>query len=402
MKEARLHITEGMRRFLDYPRFAGPTRLLILETQYFFDASWRRAAESLGWAVASVPSAMVGDLPIEHVRTLFTTLGEFKPDFILTSNYAGMDQEGLFSRFFEDARIPYVSWFTDTPRMILYDRKLYTSHYAVAATWEKAYTQHFRDLGFEHVFHMPLATDPALFSGPPAHRFDRPVGFVGAPMIKEASEAWDILRHLPDVQAAIRKTLDEGRATRTNFTEGVRALLEARYLDGRTTSELRNIELCFIYEATRRQREAMVQLLEPLNIEVRGDETWRRIARNAGGAVGYFDDLPKYYRDTAVNLNTTSLQMEYAVNQRVFDCPAAGGFLLTDAQPDLAEFFDPKTEVATYESVEELPDAVAHYLEHPKERLEIILRAQRRITAHHTHAHRLQSLETYLKERYAG
>jgi hypothetical protein len=33
---------------------------LILETEYFFDRSWRRAAEELGWSVASASSVFSG------------------------------------------------------------------------------------------------------------------------------------------------------------------------------------------------------------------------------------------------------------------------------------------------------------------------------------------------------
>ena len=214
MEEARLQITSGMRRILDYPKFTGPTRMLILETEYFFDRSWRRAGESLGWEVAGVPSVMTGGLTRDQVKDLFTAIGKFKPHFIITSNYAGMDAEGLFARFFEDAGIPYVSWFTDTPRMILYNRTVYCSHYSVAATWERAYEPQFRELGFEHVLFMPHAVDPGLFSGPPAETFDRHLAFVGASMIDHAAEAWDKLKDLPVVTAALEDAFARGAVTR--------------------------------------------------------------------------------------------------------------------------------------------------------------------------------------------
>ena len=398
----RLTITPRMRKFLDYPKFRGPTRMLILETEYFFDKSWVRAAEALGWETATVPSAMVGGITRDDIQKLFMTLGEFKPDFILTSNYAGMDIAGMFSHFFEDARIPYVSWFTDTPRMILYGRHIHCSYYSVAATWERAYTKHFEEIGFEHVIFMPLATDPSIFHGEPTEHTERGSAFVGTSMIEEANEAWEKLEHLPQVTKAILDAFDDGRVNRDNFAKGIEAILEADLLEGRNRSELRNIELCIIYEATRRDRAALVQRLEPYGVEVRGDPDWTQVATRVAGTVGYYDHLAGYYRSTAVNLNATSLQMKTAVNQRVFDCPAAGGFLLTDTQDDLAELFDPESEVAAYSSLDELEDKTAYYLKHPEQRIAITRRAQKRIAAHHTHSHRLDTLETYLRERYAG
>ena len=397
----RLEITPRMRSMLDYCKFAGAPRMLVLETNYFFERSWLRAAESLGWQAATVPSAMVGDLTREDVRKFFETLVEFKPDFVLASNFAGMDAEGLFGRFLEDARIPYVSWFTDTPRMILYDRKVHCSHYSVAATWERAYTGHFQRLGFEHTFYMPLATDLSLFNGRPSESCARPLAFVGNSMIEFANEAWEKLEERPRVVRAILDAFSEGRVTPDRFAEGIDAMISADLLRDCTSSELRTIELCIVYEATRRQRAELAVRLEPYGLQIRGDLHWRHVASNADGPVGYFDDLAPFYRDTLINLNSTSLQMKSAVNQRVFDCPAAGGFLITDAQQDLEEHFDPATELVTYSSLDELEDRVAYYLRNPQSRIPIVRQAQRRIAAHHTHAHRLQSLESYLRERYA-
>ena len=59
MAGPRLQITPGMRTFLDYPKFAGPTRMLVLDANYFFDQSWLRAAARLGWETATVPSVIV-------------------------------------------------------------------------------------------------------------------------------------------------------------------------------------------------------------------------------------------------------------------------------------------------------------------------------------------------------
>ncbi len=402
MAEPRLHITPRMRRFLDYPKFADKTRMLILGTGYFFDRSWLHAAESLRWETRTVPSAMVGAITQDQMKELFEALGEFRPDFILTSNYAGMDARGVFGRFFEDARVPYVSWFTDTPRMILYERTVHCSHYSVAAIWERNYEPHLRELGFPHVLFMPHATDPSLFGGRPALAFKRDVAFVGISMIEQAEEAWRVLEGYPEITQALKKAFRENRVTRESFAEGPESVLGAELVRQCQPRERRHLELCLVYEATRRMRHDMIKTLEPFGIEVRGDVRWSEITERVGGPLSYFEDLAPYYRSTAVNVNTSSLQMKTAVNQRVFDCPAAGGFLITDAQRDLEDLFDSDSEVVTYASLEELKDKVAYYLAHPEVQLAIIERAQRRIAAHHTHAHRLQTLETYLKSLYAS
>jgi spore maturation protein CgeB len=400
MTSARLQISAGMRERFDYRKFTGPTRMLVLETDYFFERSWKNAAAALGWEVASVQSAMTGDIGREVVRDLFFTLAEFKPDFILASNYSGMDVAGIFSRFFEDVRIPYVSWFTDTPRMILCERTYRPSHYSVAATWERGFESHFDLVGFEHVFFMPLATDLSLFDGDVRDRCERPLAFVGNSMIELAAEAWGRMEEIPGATKAILSAFSGGKITRESFSHGIRSLLPADLLDGLSPTELRNIELCLLYEATRRQRSELCFRLASRGLTVRGDLRWLEVVPCVDGPVGYFNDLAPFYRDTLVNLNSTSIQMKGAVNQRVFDCPAAGGFIITDAQGDIEDLFDSAKEMVTYSSLEELEDKVDYFTRKPEARIPIVRRARKRIEENHTHMHRLRSLEAYLREIY--
>ena len=400
----RLRITEGMRKFLDYPKFHGPTRVLLLQTNhptcFYFERGWLYAAESLGWEIATVPSVVQGDLTREDIHRLLTTIAEFKPDFVLSSNYAGMDTMGMFARYFEDAKLPYVTWFTDTPRMLLREREVYCSYYTVAATWERAYMPYLHRCGFEHVHFMPLATDPGIFSGAPQEMPARSVAFVGGSILHFAAEAWAKVETFPVLRAAIVEAVQAGRVTRENYAQGLEAILPPALVAELSEEAISCAELYLIYEPTRQLRTAMVQRLNPYSVEVRGDEFWKLVTDRCGGEVDYINDLSQFYRDTAINLNATSFQMLSAVNQRVFDAPAAGGFVLTDQQADLELFFD-EDEIATYASLDELEEKVHFYLSHPRERLERTRRTQRRVLAEHTHTHRLKELELFLRERYA-
>ena len=216
-----------------------------------------------------------------------------------------------------------------------------------------------------------------------------------------AAEARAKHAHLPQVVAALEQAFAEGRIQRERFIEGLPALFEPELLTGLNESELRNLELFVNYEATRREREALVHSIAEFGLEVRGDSAWLEVHARVGGEVGYYDDLASFYRGTAINVNNTSLQMPHTVNQRVFDCPAAGGFLITDAQSDIADLFE-EDEVVTYRTLDELRELVQRYLVDAGARKAIVLRAQARIRAQHTHVHRLRALEGFLRERFAG
>ena len=94
--------------------------------------------------------------------------------------------------------------------------------------------------------------------------------------------------------------------------------------------------------------------------------------------------------------------MKGAVNQRIFDVPCAGAFVLTDWREQMDELFVPGKEVIFYREPEETPELIRHYLANPAERARIAKAARLRVLAEHTYAHRLQTLIARMREVYAA
>ena len=401
MEAPRLNVSPRLRELLRYDKMAGPApRMLILESKYWLDDACRNAAGQLGWEVETVPIVQEGRLPREAVARLFTVLGDFRPDFVLSVNMGGMDVQGLFARFFEDVSIPLVTWFVDDPRTILVGRAVYASSHTVALTWETAYIDDLRRLGFPVVEALPLAVDATIFNAPPLEDVAGPPAFVGNSMTAYARREWEAVQGHPALVEALAAAFEAGRVTRERFAQGLDAIVGAELAASLDVELRRHAEmLCFV-EGTRRLRAELARELVPLGLVPHGDDEWREIAPDARGPVNYLCDLPAFYRSCPVNLNVTSIQMATAVNQRVFDCPAAGGFLLTDAQGDLARLFA-ADEVAAYSSWEECRDLLTHYLAAPAARRELTARARARILGEHTYAHRLGAIADLVRRHYA-
>ncbi|MBI4557489.1 MAG: glycosyltransferase [Candidatus Hydrogenedentes bacterium] len=398
----RLAVTKRFRKLLAYDKFADPVpRILIPKSSYWLDDAWRRAAGSLNWQVQSVPVVMEGVLSRDMIANFLETLATFRPDFILTVNLSGMDDHGLFARLFEDIRIPYVTWFVDNPRTILGGRTGCASLFTVALTWDRSYRDFLVQAGFPVVEHLPLAVDPTLFNREPADTWERPGGFVGNSGIAPAEREWLWVNEHPPLADAIRAVLDCGVVTRENFAAGLEALLSADLLATLDRDEKRHAEYLLFLEGSRRLRHTTLRVAHPEGVEIRGDPEWRRDFPAAGGLVNYEKELPRYYRETEVNLNVTSVQMPATANQRVFDCPATGGFLLTDAQAELQELFDAEKEVARYHSLDECRELFRSYRTNPRARRELTTRARKRILGEHTYAHRLQRMVSLLKPRFS-
>lgn len=80
-------------------------------------------------------------------------------------------------------------------------------------------------------------------------------------------------------------------------------------------------------------------------------------------------------------------------NERSFAIAGCGGFqLIDDTRPDLAQFFAPGAEVATFSDGADLAAKIDYYLAHEDERRAIAAAAQARAYREHTYRHRLEAV----------
>jgi len=109
-----------------------------------------------------------------------------------------------------------------------------------------------------------------------------------------------------------------------------------------------------------------------------------QIAKHIRGAVWGME----MYRSMArsrINLNIhIDLAGNEAANMRLFEATGVGAFLLTDAKPNLANFFEPGREIETFRSSEELAEKIRYYLDHEEERAAIARRGRAKCLAHFT------------------
>lgn len=118
------------------------------------------------------------------------------------------------------------------------------------------------------------------------------------------------------------------------------------------------------------------------------------------------EDFMKMVAAAKINLNLhSSTQAEGvdpkcdAINPRVFEIAAAGGFQLCDPCVGLETHFDLEDEVPAYTDLASLRARIDHYLAHPEERMAVARRAQARALAEHTYEHRAQQMLDFIFAR---
>ncbi|MGQ9628797.1 MAG: CgeB family protein [bacterium] len=335
--------------------------------------SCARALRQLGCVVDVVrlPAEMGDDEDYIRRRII-----DFHPDFIFTVNCVG-----CLPNVFASEGVPFVNWFVDNPFYFLSSD--YVSPLNVTLIWDRAYIDELREYGIERVYFLPLATDPWIFRRTdlkPYHlrRFACDVSFVG-------NSCWDDGAMLNLLRGEYREVA-----------------LEAYRND--EVPDLSRIVLRRGFQEFLRMREwgkGRARTIESLGrrwpIHIYGDDGWKKALGGSEGVFfrGYVDyrwELPILYRASKINLNISKPQSITSVNQRVFDVPACGGFLLTDYREDLDRFFEVGREVMAYRDPGELPDLVERYLAHPDERERITEAGMRRVLENHTYLHRMKEL----------
>ncbi|WP_051617203.1 CgeB family protein [Desulfonatronovibrio hydrogenovorans] len=400
-----------------YSKFkADNPRILLITTDYFLMGEIIAACQRL-----DVPHRLL-DLQDKEmgredfVRDFLQAVLEFRPDFVFTINHMGLDREGVLVDLLEKMELPLASWFVDNPHLILYRYQNLASPLCTIFTWDSDNLPSLSARGFNRVHYLPLATDAQRFvpgrllSGFPGQARD--ISFVGNSMVHK-------------VRARLDRVLkaDQGKRLGAGFQEVAGAFIQSRHnlvsslLEEkfpalwRDFQDLPDMESRLDYEAlvtwesTRIYRKKCVERILPFHPLIAGDDGWKEtfIGSDKWAYVpelNYYADLPGFYAHARINFNTTSAQMKGAVNQRVFDVPACGSFLITDHRRQLEDLLEPGREVVCYHELDEIGDLVRYYLKNPDQRNEVAARARKRVLDEHTYDHRLRALCAQMKKIY--
>jgi len=185
-------------------------RVLVINPDYFLLPEVFRAFRHLGHDVRLALFNKRRDRGEEVLRKLLIEIRDFSPDLVFTVNHLGFDREGLLLETLDRLRIPAVSWYVDSPAIILslYDGP--PSDLAFIFVWDPTYIPEVRARGFERVFPLPLATDPEIFSPQQAgtqRRLQHRLSFVGNSMVDSVQQKLARLPYSHEFRELFQKIL---------------------------------------------------------------------------------------------------------------------------------------------------------------------------------------------------
>lgn len=338
-----------------------------------FDLSTQNPQQELLKACAFSPELAIG----YHV----TPLIEYAPD----------------AYFFRKAGVRSVLLHFDAPFFNLPDKYLaevtrHPEHY-FQMIWDRKFLENARRSGLKNCHPVRLAVDPARFH--PAvegNRGTNGVGFVGSfastgnllpipeyePFISEVLD-----RKVQDLGAPVLDIVDAVLET------GQHQSIETQYrMNSRAFWDIYYLIHCF--GSLKARTEYVAAVTAPVDLYANCDP--QLPGHTFRGPVAYRTALRDLYASYAVNLNISSLQLETSVNNRVFDCFASGGFLLSDYKEDMKEIFPDFWEEITFRNIEEMNRKIDYFLQHQKEREELTARAAQIVLDSHTYLNRAREI----------
>lgn len=311
-------------------------------------------------------------------------------DCIYTFNYFP-----ILSNIAEKCQIPYISWIYDCPHLTLYSRTITNSCNHIFL-FDRNMLSTVISLGAVHTCHLPLAvnthrlnTQLHLPERINSDSFTSDVSFVGS---LYENNMYSQVRQLPEY---IRGYYDAVMNSQQeiwgcNFVEELldKDIIEEtlRYIGLENNPnymfEPRNILANMLNQ--RITSDERIRLLNKvsnnfsMNLYTGSDKNLIKNC-NTHGFISYTDTMPSVFCSSRININISLRSITSGIPLRCLDIMGAGGFLLSNYQPELAEYFIPNEEFVYFESETDLLEKVQYYLIHEDERRQIAYNGWKKI-----------------------
>lgn len=389
-----------LKKHLGYAKFTSEPTVLILDTGYLVVRDLIDACEDLAWQVQHLPAPQKGQSSGDFVGRLLEAVARHKPDYLLTINHLGFDVEGALAQLLHRFDVCVASWFVDHPTLVLGAAEAVSVDSCQIFTFERTSLDWLEAKGFKDSVYLPTGSSGRAFRRggiPPAMiaQLKAKLSFVG-------NSWWTKSRVEPsvDILKAARALARGNTIDKRFFAQGLEGRLRA--IKAPTVASRYDIVKTAIAEASMQKRRRFAEALQPLGLCVHGDPYWEQLVKGIDlrPTLDSKSELPALFVASEINCNVTAEQMPTAVNQRVWDVPAVGGFLLTDAQDDLFEFFVDEEEVVAYRSFEEAADKVRFYASKPELRQQIAARGEDKVNRFHRVTHRMATIYETMRKRF--
>ena len=112
----------------------------------------------------------------------------------------------------------------------------------------------------------------------------------------------------------------------------------------------------------------------------------------------YWEEMPKVFRESKINLNMTIPNIKSGVPLRVYDILGAGGFCISNFQAELPMYFENEKHLVWYYNQRDLFEKVDYYLHRDTERARITREGYEHVKRNCTYDIRIKEMLKEIKK----
>lgn len=309
-------------------------------------------------------------------------------------------------------KIPYISWIVDSSVMELFSKPIQNDCNRIFLFDREQYHE-IAPLNPGHVFHFPLAVNVTSkqnvikkASDDILNKYKCDVSFVGS--LYSEKNPYDKLSGVNKYTAGYLDGILEAQLNIYGYyfidellppqiIEDFKKHMPNYYqysMDNFLTDNIIISQLYIGNKITALERQRLFDNISQIfsfDLYTGSDTTLLPKVNNRGFAKT-LTEMPIIFNQSKINLNPTSKAIRSGIPLRVFDIMACEGFLLSNYQNELSEFFVAGEDFDYYANIDEAIEKIHYYLEHDSIRCEIANNAFKKVSELYNYPRRLEEM----------
>lgn len=311
------------------------------------------------------------------------------------------------SNFCYRHNLKYISWGYDCPFNVRNIEETLGNSCNFIFCFDRMQARGYQRQGFDNVYHLPLGINVSRYkkinpSAEQRKKYAAQVSFIGSLYEGQYSALKEICDSYTKgyLEAVINSQQQLYGAYILNDVVSP-ALVQRmndhfKELDSTTKFQLDKPGLVHILdqETSRRERLLLLNLLgKRFDTVMYSYQDYPMLQGvKCRGTVDYFDEMPYVFASSKINLNISVKGIQSGMPLRTLDVMASGGFLLSNYQQELVEYFSYGEDMVVYESMEDAIEKCYYYLENEELRRQIAENGRKRVLEEHNLVDKIKAM----------
>lgn len=378
-------------------------KILLIEWNSYCHRDMKSALQELGYNVQEIP--FPNGIRTEKAEAEKLLTDELKGgcyDFVFSFNYFP-----VISEICQQTGTKYLSWVYDSPYIHVYSYTVLNPCNYIFL-FDYGVYEELKQAGIETVHYLPLAVNERRLAGFDGKIDKRTmdISFVGSLYTEPKHRIYDKFKGINAYSKGYLEAIVQAqkRVYGYNFlkellTPDILVQLQKAYPtdpNALTVMSPEAIYADFVFnrQVTALERQEILTMLgkrHKVHLYT-NDQTVQISGVQNHGPANYYKEMPAVFQSSKINLNITLRSIKTGIPLRAMDIMGSGGFLMTNYQAELFEYFEPDVDFVYYNDYEDLQNKTDYYLTYKKEREEIAANGCQKVRREHTYQNRIKEM----------